>query len=76
MPLVEPWISCANDNASPAPILDVLTRLEDLGVELQSDGRKVWVGGQDYHKVPEELHVLIRQCSNLLARMLGKKRSA
>jgi hypothetical protein len=42
-PLVEPYLSEANACASPTPILDVLTRLEDLGVELVSDGRRAEV---------------------------------
>jgi uncharacterized protein (DUF3820 family) len=73
LPIVEPWIFCANENASPAPVLDVLTQLEDLGVELQSDGRKVWVAGADDRRVPAELHVTIRQCAYQLARLLGRR---
>ena len=62
-----------NENLSPTAILDVLTRLEDLGIDLQCDGRKAWVSAEDYRKVPADLHVVIRQCSNTLARMIGKR---
>jgi hypothetical protein len=74
LPLVEPWISCANENASPMALLDALVQLEDLGVELESDGRKVWVRHEDYREVPADLHVTIRSCSNTLARMIGDNR--
>lgn len=47
LPQNELWIALANNNASETAILDVLTRLEDLGINLQSDGERVWVHYED-----------------------------
>ena len=73
LPILEPWITSANRNASPTPILDVLTRLDDLDAELRSDGRTVWVKARDWRRVPPDLHALIRQCSHRLARLMGRR---
>jgi hypothetical protein len=70
-PRVPPYTTLADAAASPTPILDVLTRLDDLGVELRSDGRRVWISGTDWHRVPKELHDVIRQCGHTLAGLLG-----
>jgi hypothetical protein len=72
LPQLEPWIRQADHHASPTPVLDVLTRLDDLGIELESDGHSVAIPLQDWQRVPPELHALIRQCSHQLARMLGR----
>lgn len=71
-PQVPPFLTEAERRASPTAILDVLTELEALGVELQSDGASCWVRGEDYFKVPRELHAKIRQCKHTLASMLGR----
>jgi hypothetical protein len=72
-PIVEPFIAMANQNASQTPILDVLTRLDELGMELQSDGVRAWVKWEDSKRVPQELLAIVSQCSHQLARMLGNK---
>jgi hypothetical protein len=71
-PCVAPYTTEADRNASGAPVLDALTRLEGLGVELVSDGQRVWVNDKDWRKVPADLHATIRQCSNQLARLIGR----
>jgi hypothetical protein len=73
LPQVEPYRSEADRAAVPAPILDALTRLEEIGVELQSDGRAGWFGA-DWRRVPPDLAATVRQCSHQLARMLGDTR--
>jgi hypothetical protein len=70
-PCVEPYVSMADATASPTAMLDALTRLDDLGVELHRDGRGAWIGGDDYRKVPPDLRALVKQCSNELAKMLS-----
>jgi len=70
-PCVPPYSAEADRNASPAPVLDVLIRLEHLGVELESDGRTCKVPYRDWRRVPAEVHALIRQANHQLARMLG-----
>lgn len=72
LPLIEPWVSAANANASPTAILDALTALDDLGVDLQGDGKKVWFAGDDYRRVPASLQAVVRQCSHQLASMIGR----
>ena len=73
LPMREPFIRLADQNASPAPLLDVLLWAEDLGIQLRSDGRTVWVRATDWCRVPPDLHALIRQCSYQLARMIGRR---
>jgi hypothetical protein len=73
-PCVPPYTTEADRRASPTAVLDVLIRLDTLGIDLESDGRGVSVGWQDYHRVPADLHRLIRQCKNHLARLLGDTR--
>jgi hypothetical protein len=70
-PCVPPYSTQADANVSPTAALDALTALQELGVELRSDGRGVWVAGEDWRRVPADLHATIRQQSNLLARMIG-----
>jgi hypothetical protein len=75
-PVVEPYVSMANETASETPILDASTRLVDLGVQLHSNGRKAWIGGDDYRRVPADLHATVRQCAFRLGRMNGKTERA
>jgi hypothetical protein len=49
----------------------VLRRLEEIGVELKSDGKAAWVGGQHWSRVPQDLHDQVRQCRHELGRMIG-----
>ena len=70
-PCVPPYSTMADATASPTAMLDVLTRLDDLGVQLHSDGRAAWVGGDDYRRVPPDLRALVKQCSHELAKMIG-----
>jgi hypothetical protein len=72
-PCVEPFITLANASASHAPLLDVLTRLEDLGVRLHSDGRAVWFGA-GYDRVPPDLRAIVHQCRHRLAVLIGDTR--
>jgi hypothetical protein len=72
-PQVSPLTEEADRNASPAPVLDALTRLDVLGVELGNDGKRAWIPAGDYQRVPPDLHALVRQCAHELARMLGNK---
>jgi hypothetical protein len=75
-PLAEPYISRANAAASATPILEALTRLDALGVELASDGHSVRFAGDGWRRVPPQLQALVRQCNHDLARMLGDNRRA
>jgi hypothetical protein len=74
LPQVEPHTGQADAAASAAPILDALTRLEALGVELAGDGRAVWFAGDDWRRVPADLQAVVRQCRHTLAGMLGDTR--
>jgi hypothetical protein len=71
-PLVPEYIARADANASPAPVLDVLTRCEELGISLQSDGSRVDFAGDGWRKATPELRRTVKQCSHLLAGLLGK----
>jgi hypothetical protein len=71
LPMQQPWIGQA-DAASKTPVLDVLTRLDDLGVELESDGNTVSIPWPHWRRVPEDVKGIIRQCNNQLARLIGK----
>jgi hypothetical protein len=51
-----------------------LTRLEGLGVELQSVGTHVFYAPGDWQKVPGDLRAIVRQCGYELARMIGDTR--
>jgi hypothetical protein len=73
LPQVEPHVSQADAAASPTAILDALTRLEALGVELHSDGATVWVR-DGWDRVPPDLNAVVKQASHQLARLLGKTR--
>jgi hypothetical protein len=70
-PGAPPFTDQADAAASPAPTIDALVQLEALGVELRSDGRSVWLAGDDWRRVPPDLMATIRQRGHLLARMIG-----
>lgn len=74
LPQVEPYLSQADAAASEAPILDALTRLEEAGVDLASDGHAVWLRGDDWRKVEPDVMALVRQQSHLLAGLVGDNR--
>jgi hypothetical protein len=70
-PQVEPYVGEADRAGSHNDLLDVLTRLDELEVELRSDGTRVYFAAGDYRRVPAELAALVRSCSHRLARMIG-----
>src|SRR5262249_10989822 len=49
-PLQEPYVSIADAMASSTPVLDTLTRAEDLGVRLTSDGAAAGIASRDWHR--------------------------
>ena len=59
-------VAAADRNASPAPLLDVLTRLDELDIELISDGHEVSFTGDGRRRCPADLAELIRQCNHQL----------
>jgi hypothetical protein len=74
MPETPENVAAADAAASPTALLDVLTRLEEAGVNLDSDGRRVWVRWEDGQRLPSDLRTLIHQCSHSLAKLLGDTR--
>jgi hypothetical protein len=74
MPETPENVVTADASASPTALLDVLTRLDDFRVNLESDGRRVWLRWEDMRRVPADLNALVRQCSHSLAGMLGDTR--
>ena len=62
----------ADARASKTDILDALTRLDDLGIEVCSDGRSVWAAGDGWRRMPPDLADVLRQCNHRLARLLGR----
>jgi hypothetical protein len=52
-------------------MLDVLVRLDELYVELHSDGRHAYLSYGDEQRVPQDLVALVRSCSHRLAKMMG-----
>lgn len=74
MPLCPPFTDRADFEASPVPLLAVLTRAEELGVELRSDGQTVeFATGEDWRRADPELRATLRQCRHTLAKMMGKR---
>jgi hypothetical protein len=69
MPQREPFVSQANAAASGTPVLDALVGAEASGVQLHSDGRRVWPS--DYRKLPPAVRNAVRQANHTLARMIG-----
>jgi hypothetical protein len=70
-PQLPPYLAEADAAASPTPLLDVLTRLDDLGLVLVSDGERVWVPWPDCDVLPPDLRELIHSCSHSLAVRMG-----
>jgi hypothetical protein len=70
-PQVEPYVGEADRAGSHNDLLDVLTRLDELGIELHSDGRRVHFAGDDARRVPPDLMALVRSCSHRLGRLMG-----
>jgi hypothetical protein len=71
-PQVSPYVEQANATASKTPVLDALTRFDAVGVELESDGKRVYYSPGAWQRVPPDLRRLVDQCRHLLARMIGK----
>jgi hypothetical protein len=71
VPSVPPYSTAADAAASPTALLDALTPLGDLGVDLASDGKAVWVRGDDRKKVEPDVMALVRQQGHLLAGLIG-----
>jgi hypothetical protein len=72
-PQVEPFVTFADRAASDTPVLDVLVLCDELGVELHSDGRTVYIPThEERRRAPRRLRELVRQCSHTLAGLLGK----
>jgi hypothetical protein len=67
LPCRPPYTDEADAAASPAAILDVLTRAEGLGVEVLSDGASAWLRPG----APPELQATLRECSHRVGRMMG-----
>jgi hypothetical protein len=59
LPAVEPYTTMADRNASPTAILDVLTRMDELGIPLHSDGAAVSVPWPHSRRVPADLTALL-----------------
>jgi hypothetical protein len=74
LPATPTYRAAADRASSPTAALDVLTRLDDLGIDLESDGGSVWVPWPAYRRVPADLQALIRQCSYQLAKLNGDTR--
>jgi hypothetical protein len=72
-PSIPPYSTMADAAASPTAVLDVLTRLDALAIELEGDGRRVWLKYKDYSRVSPDLRALIRSSSHQLAGLLGKR---
>ncbi len=72
LPHRPPFIALADAAASETPILDVLVRLDSIGVALHSDGAEVWVPPPYNVRVGPDLAALIRQCSHELAQLIGR----
>lgn len=71
-PRIAPFTTEADAAASATPVLDVLTRLDDLGIVLSSDGRAVQFVDDGWHRCPADLKAIVRQCNRQLARLMGK----
>ena len=71
MPSRPPYSTLADIAASASPMLDVLLACEAAGVELASDGKKAWLAGDGWKKLPPEVKTKLRECSHQLAGMIG-----
>jgi hypothetical protein len=70
MPETPENVAAADAAASPTALLDVLTRLDDYRVNLESDGRRAWLRWEDCQRVPPDVQAMVRQCSHSLAKLL------
>jgi hypothetical protein len=71
-PTASPYVEEADAAASKTPVLDVLTRLEDLGIELLSDGKSIrYARDADYRRVPPDLRRLVQSQVTPFSRMSG-----
>jgi len=70
-PQAGPYLAEADAALSKTPVLDTLIRLDDLGLELLSDGRVAWVSPPQAGRVPDDLLDLLRSCQHRLAGMVG-----
>jgi hypothetical protein len=70
-PLVEPYLSLANEAASPTALLDVLTQAGELGVHLKVvNGAAEFASTDDWKRATPELRDRLRECRKLLGGML------
>jgi hypothetical protein len=73
-PQVEPFVTLANAGTSPTPVLDLLTRCEEAGINLKSDGIVVdFATQEDYLRASPGLRVLVRACRSTLGKLLGRR---
>ena len=72
LPSQPPYTDQADAMGSGTDLLDVLTELEERGVELHSDGRRTWVDWPECQRLPLRLQALLRSCSHQLALLLGR----
>jgi Putative quorum-sensing-regulated virulence factor len=74
-PQVPPFTTLADAAASPTAILDVVTRCEEVGIALKSDGKMAdFASREDWLKAEPDLRALVGQCRATLGQMLGKRR--
>jgi hypothetical protein len=71
MPETPENVGAANAAASPTALLDVLTRLDDYRVNLDSDGMRAWLRWEDCPRVPPDVQAMVRQYSHSRAQLLG-----
>jgi hypothetical protein len=73
-PQVEPYTTLASAGSSPTPVLDLLTRCEETGINLKSNGIVVdFASREDYLRAEPDVRALVRQCRASLGRMLGRR---
>jgi hypothetical protein len=73
-PLVEPYTAAADAAASMTPDLDLLISCCELGIGLKSDGEAAdFATPADWHRAPQRVKDLLRQCTHSLARKMGRQ---
>jgi hypothetical protein len=71
-PQVPRYTAAADAGASPTAALDVLTRCEELGIALRTDGAVAdFASWEDRRRAPAEVRALLGQCRHDLGRMLS-----